>query len=580
MKLTYLKISNYRNLHGLEISFHPNNNFIVGENNLGKTNLLNLLNTLFRNTYRTNYELSDFEESDKPIEITFSLLLDDLEIGLFDDLFDSDESENNVTIRAHQPSADEYLEYWHDETGQKIAASTIKCINYLYYDSQRTPIKELTFDKSRGVGRFLNHLVKGYLDKSQETDLDFVDKTKVEELLEEINDVLIKIKAFKDYDINAKLEEEIEDLLARLVLLKDKDDRLLNQSGYGVQFLAVISLFILEKLLDIGKIKSKKGIFGDAENKSISLVVGLDEPEIHLHPFLQRSLIKYLHRVIRNEDQEFLEVMQKAFGLKNFIGQSIIATHSPSIILNNYQELIRLYVKNGNLSVKSGSNLVLSENLQKHLHMQFPYIKEAFFSRCAIVVEGECEIAAFPSFALNMNALYDFDDRGIAVIRAGGKESVIPVIQLLELFDIPAVGIIDRDKDEGNQYRDLSKTTAQDFEEEIANLVGTSGESDLEKVVLNYDSLGKERSLHQRALLKYLDKYSDGLDPVTDIESDIRLSEIAEDDLNLKKLWYLTWLNINKNILVGAIIGETLRPGNIPDVYREIIRTAVQITDQ
>ncbi|MBK8832845.1 MAG: AAA family ATPase [Saprospiraceae bacterium] len=378
MKLTYLKILNYRNLSGQEIRFNPSNNFIVGENNLGKSNLLLLLNTLFRNTYRSNYDIGDFADQDKPIEVTFSLLLDDIEIGLFDDLFDSDETNNHITVRAIQASPDDNVEYWHDETNQKIPASSIKCINYLYYDSQRNPDKELTFDKSKGVGRFLNHLVQRYLTKEEVGELDFVDENKVAGLIKEVNLTLCKIKAFKDYNINASLEQTIEDLLAKLILLKDSDDRHLNQSGYGVQFLAVISLFILEKLLNIGKIKSKKGVFGDAESKSISLVVGLDEPEIHLHPFLQRSLIKYIHKIINNQDADFTDILKDAFGINSIIGQTIIATHSPSILLNKYTEIVRLYIKEGKLRIKSGSEIQLDAALQKHLQMQFPFIKEAF----------------------------------------------------------------------------------------------------------------------------------------------------------------------------------------------------------
>lgn len=46
MKITKLEVLNYRNLDGEKISFEENCNFIVGENNLGKSNLLSIVNIL------------------------------------------------------------------------------------------------------------------------------------------------------------------------------------------------------------------------------------------------------------------------------------------------------------------------------------------------------------------------------------------------------------------------------------------------------------------------------------------------------------------------------------------------------
>ncbi|MFW9264961.1 AAA family ATPase, partial [Nostoc sp. CALU 546] len=85
MKISTLEIKNYRNLDGVKINFHPTTNFIIGENNLGKSNLLYLLNILFT---RNSFSESDFLNLDNPIHISFSLRLSDIEQGFFDDLFD------------------------------------------------------------------------------------------------------------------------------------------------------------------------------------------------------------------------------------------------------------------------------------------------------------------------------------------------------------------------------------------------------------------------------------------------------------------------------------------------------------
>lgn len=576
MKLTHLKISNYRNLCGEEIYFNSSNNFIVGENNLGKTNILTLLNIIFKNTYRTGFQEEDFSDSEKPIEVIFSLELDDLEVGLFEDLFDSEEDENKITIKALQENVDEYLEYWHQETNLKISPSTIKCVNFLYYDSQRDPNKELTFDKGKGVGRFLNHLVKKHISENEEAELDFIDPTKTADVLQDINSQLSKIKAFKDYQINAKLEENIEDLVAKLFLLKDGENRGLNQSGYGVQFLVVISLFILDKLLNLGKIKSKKGIFEKENKKAISLIIGLDEPEIHLHPYLQRSLIKSIQDILQNKDLQFSEILKKAFDIDLFLGQAIVATHSPSILLQDYTEIIRLYKIGDKLKIKCGSKINLHHGLKKQMKIQFPYIREAFFSRAALIVEGDSEYSSFPYFAKTIDPNYDFDQLGIAIIRVGGEKSVKPTLQLMQEFMIPAIGIID--KDQGNTgSANLRITTERDFECELLKLIDNSKTEVLKSIVEEYDNLKLERNLKKESLEKYQLKYPLVLNQALALNN-TKLIDIPDSEIDLLKIWYMTWLNINKNILSGGTIGTILSVEDIPTCYKDVIMEIVNLS--
>ena len=49
-----LEITNYRNLTGKRIKFNETLNFLIGENNIGKTNMLELINlfSISRKIYR------------------------------------------------------------------------------------------------------------------------------------------------------------------------------------------------------------------------------------------------------------------------------------------------------------------------------------------------------------------------------------------------------------------------------------------------------------------------------------------------------------------------------------------------
>ncbi|WP_146026685.1 MULTISPECIES: AAA family ATPase [Petrotoga] len=61
MRIISVKISNYRNIDGISVCFNPDCNYIVGENNLGKSNFLSLLDTVcsgkgFEEADFANYE--------------------------------------------------------------------------------------------------------------------------------------------------------------------------------------------------------------------------------------------------------------------------------------------------------------------------------------------------------------------------------------------------------------------------------------------------------------------------------------------------------------------------------------------
>lgn len=47
MRIKDISVENYRNLNSATITFDESCNFIVGENNLGKSNILNLENLIY-----------------------------------------------------------------------------------------------------------------------------------------------------------------------------------------------------------------------------------------------------------------------------------------------------------------------------------------------------------------------------------------------------------------------------------------------------------------------------------------------------------------------------------------------------
>lgn len=568
MRIKELSVENYRNLNSATIALEESCNFIVGENNLGKSNILNLLNIIFT---RRGFAYDDFSDANLPITVNVRIKLANDEIGHFEDLFDVDDY-SYINIVCRQVSPDENMEFYHLETETYISPSLIKCLNFIYYDSLRNPISEISFDSSRGVGRFLSRMIKDYLsDKDINTD-SLVDTEFTGDLLANVNTKLGKIKSFKDHEIKAVLEGDISLLFPKLISLQDNKGGPLSKCGYGIQFLLLVTLSILDKLQTISDQRGETGVFvnEDTGEKSISVVLGLDEPEIHLHPYMQRSLVKYLNRVINNEDSDLRVLIKELFGIDRLDGQIIIATHSPSIILNNFKQIIRLYKDGINTKIVSGTNLSLGEQLEKHLLLHFPFIKEAFFARCAIFVEGDSEYGSFPFFAKKCNI--DLDDCGICIIQAGG-DSVLQLILLAEKFGIPCVGIRDSDGDNtptGNQ--NLWKTTERDFEAELMKLIDMGKETVLYDLVCEYDSVGAERIMEAKALNnRAFKKYHYLTEPIS---SNLKLSEIEKTNIINLKAYYSTWFGINKSQPLGLLIGMKLSKSEIPQIYIDLIEHA------
>ena len=263
-------------------------------------------------------------------------------------------------------------------------------------------------------------------------------------------------------------------------------------------------------------------------------------------------------------------LIKELFGIDKLDGQIIIATHSPSIILNDFKQIIRLYKEGTSTKIVSGTNLSLGEQLEKHLLLHFPFIKEAFFARCAIFVEGDSEYGSFPLFAKKCDI--DLDDCGICVIQAGG-DSVLQLIQLAEKFGIPCIGIRDSDGDNTpTSIPNLWKTTERDFEAELMKLIDIGREEVLCDILCEYDSEKQERILNAQALNKRAYKKYGYL--TAPISTDLKLSDIDKTNITNLKAYYSTWFGINKSQPLGLLIGMKLSKSEIPQIYVNLIEQA------
>ena len=465
-----VEINNYRNLTGKTITFNDTLNFLIGENNIGKTNILELINICLA---IGKFAETDFMDITLPIKIKFKVKYSNEEIGYFEDNFDVDDS-NSITLVAVQDSVDERINYYHDTPNQtKISMATIRTMNILYYYAQRMPSKEVDFRKTSGSGKVLNYLIQHSLEQSEIQEKDILKKTKLKNIVKNVNIQIKKINTITGDSVSAYVETEVDKLVCRLLGLGDESGRELSSLGEGVQYAFNILLQIIEIIYNVKATRKpedfEERLINRDGKKLFPLFLVLDEPEVHQHPYRQRSLIRKIKALIENNNQEFLNLLKDLFDIDGLTGQIFIATHSPNILLDNYRQFIRLYKSTGTdsqLKIVSGMNVVIDDKLYKHMLHNFIYLKEAMFSKCIIFVEGDTENGAIPVFAERMGL--DMDERGIGVIKLDGADSVKRCMALYKSFGIKSIALIDKDKKESySSEPDIYFTKANDYEEDV-----------------------------------------------------------------------------------------------------------------
>lgn len=567
MIIKNIEIKNYRGLNNLDIKFNEINSYILGDNGVGKSSILDLLNIIFN---KGSFNESDFYNLDDKIEIVIQFKLSDLEIGYFEDIFDTN-SDNLISIVALQENINGRIDFFHKETGLTIPYSKIKNLPFVYYNSVKAP-EEMNFKKSKTAGKFLNAIIEKYIKDYKIKSEDVVDEQKVNEVANSINKLLNKISIIQDLDIAAKLENDAIRLIPQLIGLSNSDNISINNMGSGIRYMSYVFFEILNTIMK--KIDNDKEItFINKDGKRVlPVIIALDEPEIHLHPYMQRNLMNNVKKIINNEDKNFLELLKTCFDIDGIIGQLIICTHSPNILSNNYKEYIRIFKENDQIFTKSGIDIAFETDEEKHLLAHIQDIKECFFSNVVLIYEGISEIGSIPYFAQKLNI--DLDYLKIATIDAGGKTSIPLIEKIIKNFGIKVICVMDKD-DENDLNPEYIYTNDRDFECDIVNkLILNDAIDELIEVIELYEKNEKNKDFQKTKLENNKEK----LGIQISIDKNYTINQaISTENKELIKLMLISWLWKTKNMVRGRLLGEQLSRNNIPEVYKISLEKAKEL---
>lgn len=557
MYLKSISLTNFRQFGigdngepAITIYFNPNFNVLVGENDSGKTAIIDAIRFLL-GSVSEDYEKigqDDFFCYSKDtysdyfyIEGTF-VDLTETEAGAFLEWLSFDENNNyqlRVSLRVEKRKNENGYEYKERklQAGDKSFESRLdsSARNFLK-TTYLKPLRDASSELKPGFRSRLAHILKAHpAFKNYDDGSNHI----LVEAMEEANK---KIESFfkEEYKEGHSLVQDVESLLSDFY---DRADQSKSKSKFSVSRTDLTSilrklsldtedvnlglgnlnlLFIATELLLLNNYIHDHDVIGP----QITLI---EEIEAHLHTQAQIRLIKYLEEELeRNKNQS----------------QFILTSHSSNLIASiDPKNIIMIHNKVA---------YPLREEFTRLEHNDYAFLERfldstksnLFFAKGIIFVEGDSEMLLLPAIAKLIG--YPLHKNGISLVNVGGTsfERYIKLFSRSDLWkeemglpsiDIPISIITDLDIKPWNYY-EIEGVNKFIFSiadtEELAAVLEYCDES-IEEI--NSDQVGNEYS----TLKKLADSFTFSLTKINENE----ISQIAKKDITIE---YITRVSERK----------------------------------
>jgi putative ATP-dependent endonuclease of OLD family len=457
MYLRNLHVKSFRCLGDVEFEFQSGLNVLIGENNSGKTSIIDALRLCLtiglprRDIFLSTDDFFCDTTGKRSDLIEFDLTFSDPtleEQGTFIDLLafrnSLPELQLHVRYSLQMRNGLERIvfRYWGGENeGQSVAPEAMELLYYIYLGALRDAERDLAPSKGNRLGQLFLKLLKE--PEEQKTYAETI-QTKINEDVawnelrrrakEKVNENLQKITIQdtpQEVEINfipLEFRRIVEGLKIQLLRVIKEGGPLhfeIEQNGLGYNNLIYIATVL-------GDLLERKAL-----EKEIYIALLIEEPEAHLHPQLQDILFNFLGDVANHGIQIF------------------ITSHSPTVTSKTeIATLTVLEIQNNNIVAIALRKCLLQEDERKFLQRFLDVTKcQLFFAKRVVLVEGIPEALLLPVLAKIKG--YDLDKSAVEIVNVGGT-AFQPFAKLFNSEDagkrleIRCALITDGDEDAGN----------------------------------------------------------------------------------------------------------------------------------
>jgi putative ATP-dependent endonuclease of OLD family len=470
MKLKRIKVENFRSIQALEIEL-PQVCAIVGPNNAGKSNILEAMRRVLASDWGPR--ASSFSEDDvylrdaeldiiiecsfePPIEYQKLKEGDAVQIETMQFLYTRyKRGPQTGTRRLEQTCFDEMRKQPTVMTGYAkrgtppkfepllgIPQEVREAVPLIYIGTDRSLRRQLPSQQYSLLRRIFEDINEDFQNPENKVlvrdregnEREVARIERLEQLLKLVMN-LLKTNEFKRVEASIKqnvleqlgLDAEADDIDLYFTPMSSMDfyknlDLIIKDHGFSISATEVGENF--QNAIVLAVLRAFE------ETKRQGAILLIEEPEMFLHPQMQRSLYKTLRKI----------------GETN---QVIYTTHSPHFVsVPDYRDVLLVRRDDEGTFVIQSSLAADNKRREKFLKELDPERSELFFARRLLLVEGDTEKLSYPAYAAKLKL--DLDRAGATIVEVGGKRNLKDFAELAVSFQIPVGIVYDRDSSDFN----------------------------------------------------------------------------------------------------------------------------------